>query len=45
VSLLWLEEQPHIGRCAKGHGRHWLWDTDSRQCKDFKALPAGEDRP
>jgi hypothetical protein len=33
-------DHPHTGRCAQGHGRHWLWDTDKRQCEDFEA--AGE---
>jgi hypothetical protein len=28
-------DRPHMGRCAKGHSRHWLWDTDRRRCNDF----------
>ena len=27
---------PPMGRCAKGHGRYWLWDSDKRQCEDFE---------
>ena len=38
-------DHPHTGRCAKGHGRHWLWNTDQRQCKDWLAEPAGKDYP
>jgi hypothetical protein len=34
-------DHPHIGRCAKGHGRHWLWDTDGRECADFEAAVEG----
>jgi hypothetical protein len=34
-------DRPHMGRCAKGHGRHWLWDTDKRQCADFEAAVEG----
>jgi hypothetical protein len=34
-------DHPHAGRCAKGHGRHYLWDTDKRQCEDFEALVEG----
>jgi hypothetical protein len=34
-------DHPHIGRCAKGHGRHWLWDTDRRRCNNFLREPAG----
>jgi hypothetical protein len=36
-------DYPHLGRCAQGHGWHWLWDTDQRQCEDFEA--AVEARP
>ena len=28
-------DHPHTGKCAQGHGWHWLWDTDQRQCEDF----------
>jgi hypothetical protein len=28
-------DHPHMGRCTQGHGRHWLWDTDRRECADF----------
>jgi hypothetical protein len=28
-------DRPHIGRCTRGHGWYWLWDTDRRRCKDF----------
>ncbi len=38
-------DHPHMGRCAKGHGRYWLWDSDERQCEDFEAVAAGEGRP
>lgn len=38
-------DHPHTGRCAQGHGRHWLWDTDQRQCEDWLAEPAGKDYP
>jgi hypothetical protein len=34
-------DRPHIGRCAKGHGRYWLWDTDKKQCEDFEAAVEG----
>jgi hypothetical protein len=34
-------DRPHMGRCAQGHGRHWLWDTDKRQCEDFEAAVEG----
>ena len=34
-------DHPHTGRCAQGHGRHWLWDTDKRQCEDFEAAVEG----
>jgi hypothetical protein len=34
-------DRPHMGRCAKGHGRHWLWDTDRRECADFEAAVEG----
>src|SRR5437868_4371853 len=33
-------DRPHMGRCAAGKGRHWLWDTDRRECKDFEAAGA-----
>jgi hypothetical protein len=35
-------DHSHTGRCARGHGRHWLWDTDKRQCEDFEAAVEGE---
>ena len=38
-------DHPHMGQCAQGHGRHWLWDTDQRQCEDWLAEPAGKDYP
>jgi hypothetical protein len=28
-------DHPHMGGCAKGHGRYYLWDTDRRRCNDF----------
>jgi hypothetical protein len=34
-------DHPHMGGCAQGHGRHWLWDTDKRQCEDFEAAVEG----
>jgi hypothetical protein len=34
-------DRPHMGRCAKGHGRYWLWDTDRRECADFEAAVEG----
>jgi hypothetical protein len=35
-------DHPHMGRCAAGNGRHWLWDTDKRQCEDFEAVVEGK---
>jgi PAS domain-containing protein len=35
-------DHPHTGRCAQGHGRYWLWDTDKRQCEDFEAAVEGD---
>ena len=34
-------DHPHMGRCTQGHGRHWLWATDKRQCEDFEAAVEG----
>jgi hypothetical protein len=34
-------DHPHTGRCAKGHGRYYVWDTDKRQCEDFEAAVEG----
>jgi hypothetical protein len=34
-------DHPHTGKCTQGHGRHWLWDTDQRQCEDFEAAVEG----
>jgi hypothetical protein len=34
-------DRPRMGRRAKGHGRHWLWDTDRRECADFEAAVEG----
>jgi hypothetical protein len=34
-------DYPHTGRCAQEHGRHWLWDTDRRECEDFEAAVEG----
>jgi hypothetical protein len=34
-------DHPHLGRCAQGHGRYWLWDTDKRPCEDFEAAVEG----
>jgi hypothetical protein len=28
-------DHPHTGKCARGHGQHYLWDRDARQCGDF----------
>jgi hypothetical protein len=35
-------DHPHTGRCAAGNGRHWLWDTDRRLCKDFLSQAEGD---
>jgi hypothetical protein len=35
-------DHPHMGKCAQGHGRYWLWDTDRRRCNDFLRESAGE---
>ena len=35
-------DHPHMGRCAQGHGRYWLWDTDRRECADFEAAVEGQ---
>ncbi|MDQ3960021.1 MAG: hypothetical protein M3255_07005 [Pseudomonadota bacterium] len=35
-------DHPHMGRCAAGNGRYWLWDTDKRQCEDFEAAVEGD---
>lgn len=28
-------DHPHMGRCAQGHGRFFLWDSDEHACEDF----------
>jgi hypothetical protein len=37
-------DRPHIGRCAQGHGRHYLWDTDRRRCNDFDEKRTSEEK-
>jgi hypothetical protein len=35
-------DHPHMGTCARWHGRFYLWDRDGRRCKDFLNQAEGD---